>query len=346
MNKLVIIGNGFDLAHKELKTSYSDFILWHINKVFYQYGQKKESNLIKIDSNLQYSEISTIDDLKRYKGFNDSNLWFKLKGNHLFIDRILKSIDETNWVDIERAYYLYLLSIQKNSSGKVLEDVEILNNIMDVLKSELKTYISEQLEKNITEELEIKEHFNDILETTDFDNSRYPFMILDFNYTNIIEKYFKNIHVNYIHGELNNLENPIIFGYGDETDDNYAEIEKLNRNVFLKHMKSFAYLQTPNYRKLFNFLDTGSFDVHIMGHSLGLSDRLLFTHIFEHRNFNSVKIYYYEYLDKEQKVVENDYFEKTQNLSRYFRLDSKHKMRTKVVPFNESKPLTPYKPQN
>lgn len=31
MNRLIIIGNGFDLAHG-LKTSYNDFILWYIEK--------------------------------------------------------------------------------------------------------------------------------------------------------------------------------------------------------------------------------------------------------------------------------------------------------------------------
>jgi len=32
MNKLIIIGNGFDLAHG-LKTKYSDFIIWYLNKI-------------------------------------------------------------------------------------------------------------------------------------------------------------------------------------------------------------------------------------------------------------------------------------------------------------------------
>ena len=149
------------------------------------------------------------------------------------------------------------------------------------------------------------------------------------------------ISVNYIHGKLNDNYNPIIFGYGDETDDNYEKIEKLNNNELLNHMKSFAYLKTSNYRDLFNFLDSSDFDVHILGHSCGLSDRLLFTHIFEHNNLNSVKIYYYQ-----KSEIENDFFEKTQNISRYFRLDSKHRMRTKVVPFNESKPLTTFTKQN
>jgi len=85
------------------------------------------------------------------------------------------------------------------------------------------------------------------------------------------------------------------------------------------------------------------FNVYIMGHSCGVSDRLLFTHIFEHPLMNSVQLYYYQYGEKES---ENDFFQKTQELSRHFRKDAKHKMRKCIVPFNESKPLTKFKPQN
>ena len=41
---------------------------------------------------------------------------------------------------------------------------------------------------------------------------------------------------------------------------------------------------------------------------------------------------------------DNDFFQKTQELSRHFKLDAKHKMRKCVVPYNESKPLNTYKP--
>lgn len=33
MNRLILIGNGFDLAHG-MKTSYNDFILWYLKKCF------------------------------------------------------------------------------------------------------------------------------------------------------------------------------------------------------------------------------------------------------------------------------------------------------------------------
>lgn len=348
MNKLVIIGNGFDLAHG-LKTSYKDFIKWFWEKENAKLRDETNwKSYDEADDNL-YSDI--ISSGRVYDCFvfedeyirlvnkivfkDDINLFpmfpYKIKDN--FLRKIYKS-NLNKWVDIEKEYFIVLKSIADNN-------VENLNKTVDIIKKELSYYLSHEVKK-ANKNRSITTHFNQIMSTDESEFS--SLMVLNFNYTTTIEKYVGKRQVNYIHGKLNDKNNPMIFGYGDETDENYEKIEKKDDNKYLKHMKSFAYLQTPNYRKLFNFLDTGSFEVHIMGHSLGLSDRLLFKHIFGHENFNSVKIYFYEYLNKETNVVENDFFEKTQNLSRYFDLDSKHKMRTKVVPFNESKPLTTYKP--
>ena len=48
MNKLVIIGNGFDLAHG-IETSYKDFIIWYLNKVISTKDPKKDESLIYLD---------------------------------------------------------------------------------------------------------------------------------------------------------------------------------------------------------------------------------------------------------------------------------------------------------
>lgn len=345
MNKLVIIGNGFDLAHG-LPTKYEDFMLWVLRNGYIKfkepYSNKVESvqTILSITRKSLTNDINTsiydyiaikelIDDFKRNG--------LKINCQQSFVEHLYEEVLIKNWVDIEKDYYEQLKMKQTD------DDVENLNIAMDNIKEKLSYYLSKKIETP-TKNRNITNHFKRLLHTDDSEFS--SLMVLNFNYTNTVEKYVGKRQVNYIHGKLNDKKNPIIFGYGDETDKRYKEFEDLEKNEYLKHMKSFAYLQTPNYRKLFNFLDAGAFEIHIMGHSLGVSDRLLFTHIFEHENFNSVKIYYYEYLNKEQKVVENDFFEKTQNLSRYFRLDSKHKMRTKVVPFNESQPLTPFKLQN
>jgi hypothetical protein len=328
MNKLVIIGNGFDLAHG-LKTRYEDFLLWYINEKLicnFTYKGKTEQlfgtpSLSKMNSVAEFRNY-----VKKATGLNPNY-------SHSFIKHLIDQTVLKNWVDIEREYYKQLVQLSDKN------DVVKLNKSLEVIKSELTEYLSQV--KFAVRNNEIGLHFHSLKS----DSKIEEIYVLNFNYTSTAEIYISAKQaekklLNYIHGKLKDIENPIIFGYGDETDENYEMIEKLNDNEFLKHMKSFAYLQTPNYKNLFEFLDREDekFEVHIMGHSCGLSDRLLFTHILEHPNLHSVKIYYYE---KEDGT--NDFFEKTQELSRYFRKDEKHKMRKVIVPFNESVPLVKYK---
>lgn len=118
-------------------------------------------------------------------------------------------------------------------------------------------------------------------------------------------------------------------------DLNFEKIERLNDNEFLKHIKSFGYFMTDNYQNLIKFINEAPFEVHIMGHSCGLSDRILLNSTFEHPNCRKIKIYYY------QKITnENDFVEKTQEISRHFRPNSKSKMREIIVPFTSCKPLS------
>ncbi|KAA3124996.1 hypothetical protein F2A22_11265 [Alistipes onderdonkii] len=49
-------------------------------------------------------------------------------------------------------------------------------------------------------------------------------LLLNFNYTKTADLYLpanSDIPVNHIHGELDNEQNPVIFGYGDELDEDY-----------------------------------------------------------------------------------------------------------------------------
>ena len=55
--------------------------------------------------------------------------------------------------------------------------------------------------------------------------------------------------------ELNNPENPIIFGFGDDVDKRYQEFEDLDDNRYLENFKSIAYSQTDHYKRL--MMETG-----------------------------------------------------------------------------------------
>lgn len=147
-------------------------------------------------------------------------------------------------------------------------------------------------------------------------------ILLNFNYTSIADKYrpYSSIH---IHGKLDD-EDSVIFGYGDELDKKYKEIEELNDNEYLEKVKSVKYLEKDNYRKLLNYIESEPFQVYIMGHSCGNSDRTLLNTIFEHENCVSIKPFYY------QKDNETDtYSEIIRNITRNF--NNKQLLRERVV---------------
>lgn len=162
-------------------------------------------------------------------------------------------------------------------------------------------------------------------------------MLLNFNYTPTALKYLKEdkyngIFVNnYIHGEIED-PNSVIFGYGDEIDKDYYKLKELNNNECLNNVKSILYQNAPNYKDFLRFIESAPFQVLIMGHSCGISDRTLLNTIFEHENCVSIKPYYHQKNDGT-----NDYIKIVQNISRNF-TDMKL-MRDRVVDRTQCEPL-------
>ena len=143
------------------------------------------------------------------------------------------------------------------------------------------------------------------------------------------EKY-NSISLNHIHGSLNDHEN-MIFGYGDELDENYEIVKGLNDNSYLRNIKSILYLQNNNYKELLRLMDSAPFQIYIMGHSCGNSDRTLLNTMFEHKNCVSIKPYYYEHDGKD------NYMDIVQNISRNF--TDMRLMRDRVVNKSLCEPL-------
>ncbi|MNY31436.1 hypothetical protein D3C86_1655990 [compost metagenome] len=111
-------------------------------------------------------------------------------------------------------------------------------------------------------------------------------------------------------------------------DEDYHRLEKHPSKGIFKHIKSFGYFKTRNYHDLIRYIESGQYQVFILGHSCGLSDRTMLNMIFEHDNCMSIKIYYHE---SEQN--KNNYTELTEEISRHFK--SKIKMRERIVSFED-----------
>lgn len=167
-------------------------------------------------------------------------------------------------------------------------------------------------------------------------------LILNFNYTKTAEKLYadNNGHeIINIHGELNNKSNPIVFGYGDELDDDYKRIEKLQNNDFLENIKSIKYHKTANYRNLLKFIALGPYQAFVMGHSCGNSDRTLLNTLFEHTNCISIKVFYHQIKkgSNSNEQCSDNYIDLIKNISRNF--NNKPNMRDIVVSWEKCSPL-------
>ena len=391
MNRIILIGNGFDLAHG-LKTSYRDFIDWYWNEWLSSLResekQKEGDELCRfvLDSCLPWKDFLsrkalTKSSLNGRMFFSElkKDFSFKLESSELFSE-ISKSVETKGWVDIENEYYK-LLNYSFDRKRYTKPNVKDLNEQINFLQDKLVQYLnSVAIEKKIW-----KKHISDIiygpieykdisisniktliehiirdltctdselkmkiglygLSNTDNKNllefrqgqsceeslvrlklmaNKFPrefflpyeILFLNFNYTNTTQLYLPipkpGFEINHIHGELTNPDS-VIFGYGDDLDENYKNISNLNDNEYLRNFKSIKYLESDRYRKALQFMNAAPYQVFIMGHSCGNSDRTFLNTLFEHKNCVSIKPYYYKNGDKD------NYLEIVQNISRNF----------------------------
>lgn len=398
MNRLVLIGNGFDLAH-DLKTSYADFIYWYwrgvISYLLFQSRAVYEDILCKVTNHkLDYWNLRNVyhsENEELYYFINNNENDFIISYSPFF-ERIHKSIETKGWVDIENEYYDLL---KKYVQGDAPEsEIEELHKQLNYLQEKLVEYLCQidisdkiktdirqkiyapfetsdisvegrhTLEKHIKYGLELderewdrklrqygsdcysigwvddyrKRYGKDVIIENDLPHELLlpnQIMLLNFNYTHTVDLYCKKgdiFTINQIHGDLKDPKS-IIFGYGDELDDDYKTILNMNKNKFLGNIKSIKYLEADNYRKMLSFIESEPYQILIMGHSCGNSDRTLLNTLFEHRNCVSVKPYYY----KREDGTDN-YLELVQNISRNF-TDMKL-MRDRVVNKTYCKPLS------
>lgn len=357
MNRLVLIGNGFDLAHG-LKTSYKDFIDWYWRKcgerLLHEYydvvSDELCSFILKTDIVSSWYLVWTGHYYKRKDptipwdvndvvnlAMNDGKLCDFTITSPL-LQRICKHL-AYGWVDIENEYYSLLLQRISMIKPYTEQNIKNLNIQLNTLRDYLINYLRTEEEKGteIKEEIMDKIYrpiMKDEIAVTNQkfsgnrlgDSAPSSIMLLNFNYTKTPELYLTDpsvVRVNYIHGKLDNPQS-VIFGYGDELAEDYKKLQELNENEVLRHIKSIRYLESDSYRKVLDFIESGSFQICIMGHSCGNSDRTLLNTIFEHKNCISIKPYFYKMEDGS-----DNYIEIIQNISRNFK-DMKL-MRDRVV---------------
>lgn len=260
--------------------------------------------------NLIYDPIDIDDVIFSFSDLLQAELEQKL--------RILRDVD---YVKIKETIF----NLSKKFSYKDLDNIEnaayAIINIEDVRNGFLKFFLPDNI------------------------------LLLNFNYTSTDSEYLKrseynpllsdNINVNSIniHGSLYDKSKHMIFGYGDEEDDNYKELEKAETKGLLDNVKSINYLEASNYRNMEKFIEASPYQILIMGMSCGMADRTMLRKLFQHKNCISIKPYFYEWLDEFGNKTDN-YTELVQNIFRCF--NDKDLLRSVVVNKSKCKRLPQY----
>jgi len=368
MNRIVILGNGFDIAHG-LPTSYRNFIA-HLQKDFVDFVNVSSQECIPKEHPLFYftpadairingAEPSYVafrsnkevikfwDDLEaqvsiRYNGNDVCNA--QLSFNNFLLGYVFSSSRSTTWGGFENDYKDVLTRIMQgkldNRNGVIPQNYtaknlnDDLRQIVDLLYKYLKDQItipktldnkvlSRLLTKPIRKSRMDSRHVHrygeiPIINKQEETDNLESVLFLSFNYTATIQNYlfkqqnFKAIDncnldynsrnrittsLRYIHGDLDdNSPESLIFGYGDELDENQAILERSD-DEFLRHIKSVLYTRSPYYREVIDFADADQFDIVIYGHSCSNTDRTLLNALFEHENCVSIQPYLYDQND-------------------------------------------------
>lgn len=259
--KLLIVGNGFDLAHS-IRTSYGNFRTWIIET----YG-------ICIDEICTFNVPEYNTNYKRLESYSPkefATFFFHLLEEVLSPDKNWRNFEESladvNWMhifeDVEKGYdkggdenpfYIsdnYLFEANKlNDSAHILENLfsEWIHSIDEQIKCKPLAKVKNLLGHN-------------------------P-LCLSFNYTSTIEKVYEYNKVCHIHGYASKYE-PLLFGHGgtknsidDEMDftlyDAYDVIEGV-RQSFRKNIEYALKIHKDFFESLSD-ID----EIYIFGHSLG-----------------------------------------------------------------------------
>lgn len=302
---LLIIGNGFDLSHG-IKTDYISFIKDLVNK------QISNPDLVPCLFKTQptFRSYEVLLDL-----IENNAPGVKTSFSNEFLLNLLTKISLENWCDIENEYFQQIFNTVTP---------KIINNDFKIIQNYLEQYLFDQFENPLDKRIGT---YLKLFKTLKLENT----IILNFNYTKTLDLYKEEtnkIPTIHIHGEINNKTNPIIFGFAANHEESRELIDK-NDEEYMRFIKKHCYKRTNNINKLNDFLfHQNEIHVLILGHSCGISDKLILNTILNHKNVKNTRVFYhnqYENYFRTQvnmdRIMNNDI-----NFSKLINFQDSHRM--------------------
>lgn len=327
-NNIVIIGNGFDIAHN-LDTDYQSFmkhmLKTAIEESITNSNNISENELFKVihktpqnfltDKKSFLNSFNSVEDIIKNEyvraiflgGVGKPKDFFHLHSDSRLMINVLSDYSINKWVDIEDIYFNLLYSIaveEQNHYNKKAEEVRKLNAELQILAESLKKYLIGIQESN--QLIKIDDSFKKNMSKLIFPELKYErfnsgattsTLILNYNYTNTLQNYISlkpekyRIKVLNLHGQLDDSRLPI-FGFGHVPDDTkFRKLEQSGIPGVLNNIKIYNYNdKRSDYSQLRDFLNMGEYNVRVIGHSCGVSDGTTLRSIFENQNCQNFSI--------------------------------------------------------
>ena len=241
MNRLILIGNGFDLAHG-LATDYKSFIEHLKQRIEKKEIENGQFVSIPQNSTLKFQELCTQRD-KPFSHIDRDNIAYVSP----FLRQLVTKTTLKNWVDIEAEYFDCLVRLHAKKSFSELDrqslsnefddrmrslkfySIQDLNSDFDTIKKELIEYLENEEQRFTQANIDdtIAKSFGDenmMTEVVTKDkightNEIQEICFLNFNYTDVAYRYSEyfssrytelmkinkrvDIKFIYIHGKLN-----------------------------------------------------------------------------------------------------------------------------------------------
>lgn len=398
INKIFLIGNGFDLAHG-LPTRYIDFITWYLKDCCFKAMEsgRYDDDCLKVrinKGNFYNRRLSIEKELDTY--FQSGKIWDFIKApsrslitytgrishrhdndemiliepKNEFSSNLLANCRNADWSGIEYEINRIMLKqqatlvesrtlimIDRKEDPRyidALEEIQQLNLSIYQLKSKLIEYLKlhnsplelkTDLISSRNKAIFGKNYTSDSGGNVFCNGQRYlhdshelyrGVLFLNFNYTTYFENDFVEIFGSelnddftttetiYIHGDLDQHTDEIVFGVGDENKEIYSEIESLYDDDWLVPLKSFHYFRNKKYQQLLGFIANGDYEVYVIGHSCSTTDRTLLNMLFENEACKKIHVYHYNGIES--------YLTTAYNIARNF--NDKVTLRRVLQPFN------------
>lgn len=400
IENILIIGNGFDLAHG-LPTKYTDFLhfvaeakeycdnFYHPKYININEEDKKGKKYFDFFIDVHQKDIDNSTNRFRF-----IDKIYQLSFDNLWFNYFNKFASKYNtWIDFESeiSKVVKILESSKKNKDKALlynEEYFFVNKKLSTLLENL-GFDPDAIEKNIhakkpdkmflkkyiylTEKL--LEDLNRLIRCLEIylsfyvnslDNGlRIPEIldlkdsidyVLSFNYTNTFERFYGHdgVHYDYIHGRAT-LENTVedcqlVLGI-----DEYLNEEERNKNIdFIHYKKLFQRVYKKTGCKYKNWLKeiddynrTNGFyigmkklNIHILGHSLDITDKDIFKEIVLHNDekklATKIKVTIYDH-NKESSA---------NHIANLVRIITQDKLINNVYSENGEEPMLEFKPQS